>query len=211
MVKKEKEIWKTYPKYPFIQASNLGRVRTKDRTVTRSNGRKYHVKGRVLKQQLNNMGYMYVVFGVNGKHVHLLVHRIVATCFLLNPNNLPEVNHIDNDPTNNCASNLEWCTSKYNSDYKKNFGSSSAQVLGRPVIAVNLETSEVLWFESQHEAERQLGVDQRNISAVVKGKRNKTGDYWFCYADEDAVEKTRAKFGDKIANKVGKLMNEHHN
>ena len=117
----DEEVWKTYPDVPFIEASNLGRIRTKDRVVTRSNGRKYYVKGRVLKQQINNMGYMYVAFGVNGKHVHLLVHRIVATCFLLNPNNLPEVNHIDNDPTNNCASNLEWCTSKYNSDYKKKF------------------------------------------------------------------------------------------
>ena len=74
------------------------------------------------------------------------------------------------------------------------------------MIAIDLNGSKVLWFESQHEAARQLGVDQGNISYVVNGQRNQTGGYWFCYADENAAEKTRAKFGDDIAKKVEELM-----
>lgn len=273
---REQEIWKTYLKYPWIEASNLGRVRTKDRIITDKNGKKRFVKGKVLKQQLDINGYMRVEFRVNGKTVYLSVHRTVATCFIPNPNGYPEVNHKDNDRTNNVVNNLEWCTSQYNQNYKKNFGTSSTQVLGRPVvvvdlktgkvlrfetrseaacqlgvdissitrvvkgeqntigdywftedeseitekkireikanmqshpvIAVNPKTSEVFLFKSQHEAERQLGVSQSHICAVIRGQRKTTGGYWFCRADEDAVEKTIKKFGDEIANKVKELM-----
>lgn len=209
MSNKEEEIWKVYPKFPFIEASNLGRVRTIDRYVPVKGQGKRLIKGRVLKQQLNKSGYMYVRFRVNGKFISLRVHRIVATCFLPNPLGLPEVNHIDNDRTNNVVSNLEWCTSKYNQDYRKNFGTSPAQVQGRPVIAINPETYDFFWFESQSEAARQLGVDHSTITKVVKGKRYKTtGGYWFTYADENAVEKTRAKFGYELAHKIEELMSQ---
>lgn len=115
----DKEIWKVYPDYPFIEVSNLGNVRTKDRYVPGKNGSKRLIKGRVLKQQLDNNGYVLVHFRVHGKLVNLLVHRAVAICFVLNPDHLPEVNHKDNNPANNVASNLEWCTRQYNEDYKK--------------------------------------------------------------------------------------------
>lgn len=275
---KEQEVWKTYPDYDFIEASNLGRVRTRDRYVPGKNGSKRLVRGRVLKQQLGRGGYMYVEFSVNGKAVCLLSHRIIAVTFIPNPNNYPQVNHKDNNPKNNAVSNLEWCTCQYNQDYKRNFGTSAAQIFGRPVyavdlktgkvlrfetqseaarqlgvdigdlnkvvngkmiqigsywftedenkiteekiqeikdnmlflggvIAINLETSEVYRFKSQSEAARKLGVDVGNINHVLKGKQNKTGDYWFCYVDEKAVGKARSKFGNKIAEKVEELMN----
>lgn len=206
---KQREIWKVYPELPFIEASNLGRIKTKDRIVTRSNGGKYFVKGRVLKQHLQKNGYMYVRFRLNGKKVKLYVHRIVATCFIHDPNNYPQVNHKDNDPTNNVVSNLEWCTNQYNQDYKNNFGTSPAQIFGRPVIAINLETSEIFWFKTQTEAAHQLVANLGHINEVIKGKLNKTGGYWFAYADNTAVEKTRAKFGGEMANKVRELMSVH--
>lgn len=202
----EKEVWKVYPDYPWIEASNLGRIRTIDRYVP-YRGSKRLIKGRILKQHLRPDGYMEVGFGAGGKSVHLLVHRIVAICFIPNPDNSPEVNHKDNDKTNNSVSNLEWCSRKYNEDYKKNFGTES----NRPVIAINQETFEVLWFESQSEAGRNLGADSSTISKVVRGKLNKTGGCWFCNADENAVKKTKDKFGDKIARKVEKLMIQNQN
>lgn len=190
MINKEKEVWKTYPKIPFLQASNLGRIRTVDRIITRSDGQKRLVKGRVLKQQLNKSGYMYVQIRVNGKPVDLIVHRVVATCFLPNPNNYPEVNHIDNDRTNNAASNLEWCTRQYNSDYKKNFGTTSTEVLGHPVFAVDLKTGKVYHFYSQHEAAHQLNISVQRINMVIKGKQYQTGGWWFT---EDKREITEEK------------------
>lgn len=202
---KEKEIWKQYPKYPWIEASNLGRVRTRDRYVKDGKGKRL-VKGRVLKQHLDNNGYLCVRFRVNGKLIHLRVHRIIAISFVPNPDNLPEVNHKDNDRTNATASNLEWCSKQYNLDYKKNFGTSPADVQGKPVIAINLKTGKVLRFETQHEAARQLEILAQSINKVLKGRMNKTRGHWFCYADENAVEKTRVKFGDEVAKKVEKLM-----
>lgn len=211
MIKKEKEIWKTYPDYPFLKVSNLGRVRTVDRVAIRSDGRKQFVKGRILKQQRDKDGYMYVNIRVNGKFIGLRVHRIVATCFIPNPNNYPQVNHIDNNRANNNSSNLEWCTNQYNQDYRNNFGTSPAELFGMPVIAVNTDTFEVFWFESQCEAARQLEVYQQNISAIINGQQNKAHGYSFINADKNVIEKSRSRFGDKVARKIEKLMSNNCN
>lgn len=208
MTNKEQAIWKSYPDYPFIEANQFGEVRIKDRVTIRKNGVKYHVKGRVLKQHFYPNGYMYVKFSVNGKRVYLLVHRIVASVFIPNPDNLPEVNHKDNNPKNNSVDNLEWCTHQENIAYRERCGVSASEALGRPVFAVNLKTKKVLYFETQSEAARKLGASSGNICNVLKGKLNKTCNCWFCYADKDAVEKTKTKFGDKVANEVEELLNK---
>lgn len=77
------------------------------------------------------------------------------------------------------------------------------------VIAINLNTKKVLYFKTKKEAGEKLGVS--NINKVINGEYAKAGDYWFCNADENAVEKTRSKFGDEIAKKVEELMNENNN
>lgn len=278
MSNEEKTIWKSHPDYPFLQANQFGEVRTIDRTVKCKNGGKLFVKGRILKQQRDRYGYMYVQFSSDRKRVTLKVHRIVLACFRLNPDNLPEVNHIDCNRSNNRLDNLEWCSSAYNISYREKYGKASS----RPVFAVNIETGEVLHFESRGEAERklnishqdifavikgtlntihgywftedeneitegkiqeikanirfsggviainlcmknalyfesqkvaayQLGVNQGNMNSVLKGRYNKTSGYWFTYADENAVEKTRAKFGNEVAEKVKKLISENCN
>lgn len=208
---KEQEIWKTHPEYPFIEANQFGQIRTKDRVVKGKDGKKYHIKGRVLKQWLNLNGYVFVHFKMNGKQVHLYVHRIVATCFVSNPNGYPEVNHIDCDPTNNRWDNLEWCSHQENIVYRDKLGHYVNNNPGHPVIAVNQSSFEVFWFESQSEAARRLGVCQKSVSDVTKGKLNKTGGFCFCDANENAVEKVRDKFGDEIARKVEKLICENCN
>lgn len=187
-IEEEEEVWKTYPKIPFIEVSSFGRVRTKNRYVPSKNGSKRLIKGRVLKQHLLPCGYLYVHFHMNGKQVNLRVHRIVAITFIPNPNNYLEVNHIDNDRINNAVSNLEWCTRQYNNDYRKNFGTSSAQVLGHPVIAVDLKTGKILRFESQSEAARKLGISDSTINMVIKGKLYQTGGYWFTEDESEITE-----------------------
>ena len=74
------------------------------------------------------------------------------------------------------------------------------------VISINLKTSELLYFKSPMEAKQQL--EACGLYAVLKGKRRQAKGYWFVYADKNAVEKARDKFGNHVANKVSKLIGE---
>ncbi len=179
------EIWKSHPEYPWVEVSTWGSIRTLDRVVSTKKGT-YAVKGKVLRQSPAIGGYLRVGFSVNGKKVTKKVHRLVAQTFIPNPNNWVEVNHKDCNPSNNCVSNLEWCSSEYNIQYREKYG----KALSHPVYAVNLKTLGVLWFKSQVEASRKLGVDPSRISNVLKGKCNQTGGYWFTES-ENEVDKDK--------------------
>ena len=74
---------------------------------------------KLLKANMIANGYFAVQLCKNGKRKSFLVHRIVAEHFINNPNNLPEINHKDENKANNTVNNLEWCTRKYNMNYKQ--------------------------------------------------------------------------------------------
>ena len=74
-------------------------------------------KNRFLKPQKTKTGYLYVQLSKNNKTKNYKIHRLVATAYLENPLNLPCVNHIDENKTNNCVENLEFCTVAYNNIY----------------------------------------------------------------------------------------------
>lgn len=168
------EIWKAHPEYTEIEVSTLGRVRTLDRVISNGKGTRL-VKGQVLKPFGSGIGYLQVSIQIDGKRTNKYVHRLVAQTFLSNPNGFPMVNHLDCDITNNKVENLEWCTASYNSKYREKFGKAS----GHPVFAINLTTLEVLYFRSQREASRELGVSHGNIYSVLKGRIKQTGGYHF--------------------------------
>ena len=204
------EVWSVYPEFDFIEGSNLGRVRTVDRVVKTKNGMRL-IKGRILKQQLNRYGYLFTDFSVNGKKVNRKVHRIIAQTFLPNPDNLPQVNHINCNRTENNVDNLEWCTPQYNMQYKEKYGISAAEAVGCHVYAINLTTLEVSWFKSQMEASLELDICRPGINSVIRGKRKTAGGYWFVNDDDNVIETVKAKFGDEVANKVSELTNEKFN
>lgn len=169
------ESWKRHPDIDKIEVSSFGRVRS--------------VKGNCYKNSLVNSGYLQVEFRVNGKRIHKYVHRLVAETFLSNHDNLPQVNHKDNNRTNNNVSNLEWCTISYNAKYREKFGKGSS----KRVFAINLTTLEVSHFRSQGEASRELGVNRQNINSVIKGKYKSTHGYWFVNDDDNADDAIKHK------------------
>lgn len=111
------EIWKPIVGYEELyEVSNLGNVRSFNRIINRPVGA-YLKKGRVLRAGKSRNGYLTVRLVGNEGTSTLNVHRLVAQAFLDNPNGYNEVNHLDEDKTNNKADNLEWCTHKYNVNY----------------------------------------------------------------------------------------------
>lgn len=104
-----KEKWKNIQGYEEYQVSNTGKVRSLDYRST-SNVEE-------LKLNTNIYGYKVVTLCKEGKPKHYSVHRLVAEAFIPNPNNYPIVNHKDENPSNNKADNLEWCTQEYNVNY----------------------------------------------------------------------------------------------
>jgi hypothetical protein len=106
----EIEIWKDIPEYEGLyQVSNFGNV--KSLNYKRSG------KEKILKPQPNNKGYLRIGLSKNGNSTLFFVHRLVASVFLKNDNNLPIINHKDENPLNNHVDNLEWCTHEYNMNY----------------------------------------------------------------------------------------------
>ena len=104
------EIWKNIEGYENYQVSNLGNVRNLN-----YNGTKGNVKNLVPKK--NNSGRLWVELWANGRGKIFLIHRLVGMAFIPNPDNLPQINHKDENPLNNCVENLEWCTASYNVKY----------------------------------------------------------------------------------------------
>lgn len=111
------EKWKDIQGYENLyQISNLGRVKSLKRTVIRKHNSILNLKERILKQQ-NMNGYKFVRLSKNNKTKQHLVHRLVATHFIDNPNKYKEINHKDENKENNVWYNLEWCTHKYNINF----------------------------------------------------------------------------------------------
>ena len=112
-----KEIWKDIKGYEgYYQISSLGRVKSLNRTKKHSYNSIALLKEKYLKPQSAN-GYKFVRL-CKGNNVKMkIVHRLVAEAFIPNPNNYKEINHKDENKSNNNISNLEWCTHKYNINY----------------------------------------------------------------------------------------------
>lgn len=166
------EVWKDIPDYNGrYQASNLGRVRSTDKTVLKSNGCSEIYKGRVLKTFEATGGYLYVRIAEEQNKFHSVrLHRIIAKTFIPNPHNLPQINHINENKKDNRAENLEWCTGKYNTNYghraeKFAISMQNNPTLSKEVNQYDLDGKYLRSFPSASEAARFL-----NLSKVAAGR-----------------------------------------
>ena len=170
------EEWRDIAGYEGLyQVSNLARVRSVDRiinAVLRGTTYTRNIKGRVLRQRKIYRGYCAITL----KNKSLFIHRIVAEAFVPNPDNLPEINHKDENKLNNRADNLEWCDRPYNVNY-----GTGIQRREKPIEQLTLDGQHVAYYTSIKNAERQLGFDQSYITKACRGKRNTAYGYQWRY------------------------------
>ena len=157
----------------LYEVSTWGNVRSLDRWITYKNGRKHFCKGKVLKLDYNNYGYLRVYLFKDGKRTNFLVHRLVAKAFVPNPDNLPLVNHKDEVKDNNYPYNLEWCTDEYNTNYgtrnERVAKSNTNGKLSKKVYQYDLKGNLVNIWPSTMDCGRN-GYDSKTISACCLGK-----------------------------------------
>ena len=123
-------------------------------------------------------GYLAVGLYKNGKTNYYLVHRLVAMAYIPNPDNLPQINHKDENKENNALQNLEWCDQSYNINYG-NRNKRIAKSLGKPVFCEELNRT----FDGVRAAARELGLDYSNISRCCTGERKTCGGYHWRYQE----------------------------
>ena len=151
--------------------------------------------GHSLKPRRDTAGYAEVKLWKHNKGTHKLLHRLFAEAYIPNPDNLPYINHKDENPMNYELDNLEWCTQSYNQKYgtvnerrgpkisKASKGKPRPWVAEQksiPVIVISPNGEEIR-YPSAREASRQLHVDQSSINSVLHGRRRMAGGYTFYY------------------------------
>ncbi len=177
------EVWKDIKDYEgYYQVSNLGRVRSVDRTFIREDGSTCTWSGRIRKLNPQTNGYLTVVLTKNNNSKRFRVHRLVAETFVPNPNNYPDACHKDENFLNNEASNLEWCEHKTNCNTPKRL--EKLQNKGKWIIKLSKNNEILHFYRNCAEASKETGIDYSSIYGCCENKPHHftAGGYRWKYA-----------------------------
>lgn len=162
------------------EVSDDGRVFSTDYKRTGKRGE--------IKPSQDKDGYYQVNLHFEGKSVCIKVHRMVAECFIDNPNNYPFINHKNEVKTDNRVKNLEWCTRNYN----RNYGTCSQRIgkalVNRPnqsrkIAQLDKDGNVIQIFPSVNEAIRQLKISESNLRSCCSGKQKTAGGFRWKYVE----------------------------
>lgn len=183
----EKELWRDIKGYEnSYQVSSFGNVRSLDRVVTASNGRKCNFKGKTLSPVHNKAGYLYVNLLKKGQLKSKTIHRLVAEAFIPNINNKPQVNHVDENKRNNHIDNLEWVTIKENANHgSRNYKISESRK--QKVFALEVSTGKKIVFETLTEAKRYFSIKGNNMVYDKLFTRGKMKGFKIVKCEENIV------------------------
>ena len=170
----------------LYMVSNMGNVKSLKRM--KWNGRGYcKIPERILKAGKDGCGYLQVNLYKEGKGKMYLVHKLVATAFVENPEGYAEVNHINEIKSDNRAENLEWCDRAYNVNYGTGI-KRRAEKRSKAIIGINKISGLILEFPSINEASRQTGINLGGICECCTCKRKSAGGFYWIYTNDDDTE-----------------------
>lgn len=171
------EIWKSVGGFDGIyEVSSCGRVRNA-------------TNGNIITPKHNNRGYVQIRLNKCGKTHYWLLHRLVAFAFIPNPENLPQINHKDENKDNNCVDNLEWCTNLYNRHYGNGYQRSVdnhdylalAEQNKRKVRQYDLSGNLIKDWVGVKDIQKATGIGESNIRRCCYGRGKSAGGYVWQY------------------------------
>ena len=175
------EIWKPIKNFEELyEVSNLGRVKSLA---------KRGKPERIMKQAISHKGYPTLSLCKNAKSTRRAVHRLVAQAFIDNPDNLPQVNHIDGNKQNNNVENLEWCDNSYNQIHANKMGLNEHRIqrvkesCSRPIAMYDYKGNFIRAFSSLNKASRETNISNKAISYCALRKNKMSGGYKWQYID----------------------------
>jgi hypothetical protein len=189
----ENEIWRPIKGYEGLyEVSNFGRIKSVERIIRSGKGYGCHKYGGKLLKFGGSLGYKRVSLCKERRISTYSVHRLVAEAFIPNPDNKPEIDHINTIRDDNRVSNLRWVTKSENARNQissskriKNKSDGSAKITGKlnklskPIVAVNIETGEEIRFDCLKDAYRS-GFNIAHVSECINNGRNKYKGYeWY--------------------------------
>lgn len=206
-MKDKEELWKPVVGWEnYYEVSNHGNIRTKERVVKTGRGGYRTLRCIIIKKALNcSNGYYQVGLCANRVHKTVYVHRLVAEAFVVNSNNLPEVNHLDENKTNNHADNLEWCTRIENLHHGTRLKRLEIYAIthrnsvknSKGVIQYDKLGNYISSYPSLHEAERITNIDQERISRVCRhvDARKTAGGYIWRFSNDTITKNVGIEYG----------------
>lgn len=176
-----KEEWKDIKGYEGLyQVSNCGRIKSLNYNHTN--------KEKIRKKDISNKGYECILLCKNASKKKKLIHRIVAETFIPNPENKPQVNHIDGNKKNNNVKNLEWVTNGENEKHAyennmkfKHYGKDNG--MSKPILKYDLNWNFIEEYDSIKQASKENNIGVSTIVYCLKGKTKKPTKYYFKYKE----------------------------
>jgi hypothetical protein len=185
-----KEIWKEVEEFNGAYLiSNKGRLKSVKRGI-KWNGTIRHQEDKLMSQVVNKSGYIEYQITYNGKHYSRKAHRLVAEAFIPNPENKPQVNHIDGNKTNNNVENLEWATNKENvvHAYKNELYKHV-----KPILQFSDKGIFIKRWINAAEITKELGFCKNTILLACNRKNHKTKGFYWRFEEDVILENIQAE------------------